>query len=310
MRLVLHIGDVKTGTSAIQQHFHSHKDIYREAGLHYIHDEGRVECRSLAAAIFSTGASLGPGLKDFGRLDQSGRMAHVHAKLAKKRGCYGSAGAALISSEHLFYDLDSVEYITTLKMLLSEVFSEFRVVVYLRHPLDSFRSHYSTHLKSGGTTSIASFLRQYLLRINHAQRLAYWAQLFGKQNIHVRVYAKEAFYGGDFESDFFKACGFETRPIKSFPIKNKTLRASAAFRLRLLNIITPKVLKYTPSFVHRRSALLDKWDEAGGPPIKVPAWLLSEIETGYRALNESLLPAWGNGNHLDLLFSAVQADVS
>ncbi len=310
MRLVLHIGDVKTGTSAIQQHFHSHKDIYREAGLHYIHDEGRVEFRSLPAAVFATEASLGPGLKNFGSLDQSGRMAHVHAKLAENRGCYASAGAALISSEHLFFDLDSEEYITTLKILLSEFFSEFLVVVYLRHPVDSFRSHYSTHLKAGSTESIGSFLRQYLLRINHAQRLAYWAQLFGKQNIQVRVYAKKAFYGGNFESDFFKACGFETSPIESFPTKNKTLRASEAFRLRLLNIITPNVLRDIAPVVHRRSALIDKWAEAAGPPIKVPASLLSEIETEYRALNESLLPTWGNGNHLDLLFSAVQADES
>lgn len=51
MKLILHIGDIKTGTSAIQQHFHAHKDAYLKFGLQYIHDEKRTDFRSLSSAI-------------------------------------------------------------------------------------------------------------------------------------------------------------------------------------------------------------------------------------------------------------------
>ena len=51
MKLILHIGDIKTGTSAIQQHFHAHKDAYWKFGLRYIHDEKRTDFRSLSSAI-------------------------------------------------------------------------------------------------------------------------------------------------------------------------------------------------------------------------------------------------------------------
>ncbi len=306
MKLILHIGDIKTGTSAIQQHFHAHKDAYLKFGLQYINDEKRTDFRSLSSAINTEDrAVLGVGLSSFSKLGPIRRVEFVRSVLTEALRHHWHWDTGLISSEHLFYSLRTLNHIRQLKQLLSDFFSEFQIVVYLRHPVDSFRSSYSTHLKSGGTLSAPLFLnKKFLPRANHAQRLDYWAQMFGKQNVSLRVYANEAFIGGSLEADFFAACGLAIPLVEPFMVKNKTLGAEAAAKLRLLNFFIPERLRRTEWFCLRWDALVAEWSELEGPSIKVRESLQLRIESEYNTLNKGILRSWGDGDdNLALLFA-------
>ena len=93
---------------------------------------------------------------------------------------------------------------------LRSIFSEVKIFVYLRKPIDIARSHLSTIIKWNGHTSMVlqrPWEEEIEAICNYQKTISLWSSVFGETNINVRLYKKEFLVGGNIISDFFNATG-------------------------------------------------------------------------------------------------------
>ena len=119
-------------------------------------------------------------------------------------------GTIIISSEHLQSRLNRPEELVDMQKRLRSIFSEIKIFVYLRKPIDIARSHLSTIIKWNGHTSMAlqrPWEEEIEAICNYQKTISLWSSVFGETNINVRLYRKEFLVGGNIISDFFNATG-------------------------------------------------------------------------------------------------------
>ncbi len=144
----------------------------------------------------------------------------------------------IFSSEHLQSRLQTRQSIEALKALISRHCSDITILVYLRRQDQVAVSRRSTALRSGHTLKrvippiknpVHGFYN-YLVLVNR------WSEVFGQRNIHVRLYSREDFQGGDLISDFCAACGAPEAALLPRPERqNEALSDQAQSVLLTLN---------------------------------------------------------------------------
>jgi hypothetical protein len=202
MKLLLHIGTPKTGTTALQQFLHANREDLATRGFHYATPSHGLREASRVAAALSLGKS---------------RAVHgffaKHVDLARRRG----ADTLLVSAER--FSLMSVvdanmrrevcvngverdhALIETLQSLIPKGIENRQIVCYFRRPDRYAESFYSQHVKRGmmfdGTfEDFLPIIRPALL---YNQNMRSWSDVFGKENCLVRSYER---VGADIVGDF------------------------------------------------------------------------------------------------------------
>ncbi|MEQ3748126.1 MAG: hypothetical protein ABNH26_01965 [Celeribacter sp.] len=147
-RLLLHIGQPKTGTTALQRALHSAREpLLRTHGIYYPVLSSR-----------GTHTRLKPHLLN--ALDEDARLVHqvggtrddafAASKQAWEAICEFNAThqpkLVILSSEALFRDLDEAQ-IARLRAILDQAYSDIRIVAYLRDPVSKFLSAAQQALK-------------------------------------------------------------------------------------------------------------------------------------------------------------------
>jgi hypothetical protein len=172
MRLVLHIGTRKTGTSTIQLYFSVHRESHLASGVLYP-EAGRL---------------TGP----------RGRGCHAHYELAwslarpdRRRAVWGALRAEMdrtratctVVSAETFASLPA----DRVRLLREETEGlDVRVVVVLRDRIDFLISEYKQQIKKGATTSdFVEFARQNLDLCDYAGMLRPWSDAFGEDRLRV-----------------------------------------------------------------------------------------------------------------------------
>lgn len=171
MKLYIHIGARKTGTTSIQSAIKKNAQLITDNGI-------------FVSARFGDGADnyLSNGFMGTENLLET---CHEWLEDAKASGCK----AAFLSSESLT-DLRQDE-IKQFKEFLGETFPDVTVIFYVRRQDIVATSHYSTGLRGGGTGNglISTKLGKRGLRGFRYKRIADdWASVFGKKSICVRLF--------------------------------------------------------------------------------------------------------------------------
>ena len=213
MKLVLHIGMQKTGSSALQHFFHMNQEELRRRGIVYprlsefsdIHFPG-VSYHNCVSAFLgdfpSTFPSLGPdGLE---RL-----LTYIN----------NSESTVLLSAEDFSRILDLRE--------LANAFARFRprIVIYLREQTAWVESMYNQRnkilfernsdllFKKDVLTHqrLFEFLKveRYTPLLQYDKLLQRWSDVFEAENIIVRPFAKEEMIGGNLMTDFMASIGID-----------------------------------------------------------------------------------------------------
>lgn len=185
--LYLHIGTVKTGTTALQKFFDLNRQTLMDNNIFYpLNSDGRF-----AHHRFSWSLSLSEG-RSFPQNWPSNLGSHEDEWSFLKRQCIGQKN--LISSEH-FYGRSS-QSISTLK----KYFSDFnvKIVIYWRRRDYLEDSWYNQLIKQEEKTYLPSFQ----LHLVPKNQLDKWAAAFGRENIILRPYEKEQLYKRDVLADF------------------------------------------------------------------------------------------------------------
>ncbi|MGE0531978.1 MAG: hypothetical protein AB7G40_09445 [Hyphomonadaceae bacterium] len=108
-----------------------------------------------------------------------------------------------------------------------EWFSDFHVeiIVYLREQADAFISAYQQDVKGHlESASFAEYAARYL--VDYHVFLSRWANVFGRKNLHVRIYDRSELVGGDVVSDFLALLGIND--VTGFACNGPDLNPSLA----------------------------------------------------------------------------------
>jgi hypothetical protein len=203
MKLIVHIGTHKTGTTALQQFLHANRTPLAARGIHYATPRGVPHSNIIANAL-NSGDS---------------RLVHAfltnQAQLARQR----EADAILVSAEN-FYAMsvlasmaerktcnNAVErdqrLIASLGSLIPESITACQVVCYFRRPDRYAESLYSQHVKRGisfdGTFD--DFLPIIRSALSYNTYIRSWCNVFGMEGCVVRTYESA---DGDIVGDFIR----------------------------------------------------------------------------------------------------------
>jgi hypothetical protein len=190
MKLILHIGTPKTGTTAVQRFLYANRQLLAEYGIHYATPPHNLGHANSVANALSTGNS---------RAVQTFLARHV--KCARRRG----ADTILISAENFYVRnvifsmqrrqvcLNALEHdrrlVETLRALLPDEIATSRIACYFRRPDRYAESLYNQHVKRG---IIAGTFDEFLSLIEPAlfydRCMRSWADVFGQSNCVVRLY--------------------------------------------------------------------------------------------------------------------------
>jgi hypothetical protein len=191
MKLILHIGTHKTGTTALQQFLYANREPLAMQGFHYATPGNGLPEANFVANALNVGEA--PVVQAF---------FEKHAGIARRRGAH-----AILASAENFYALsvlnamarreacaDAVmrdrNLIERLKVLMPDELASVQIVCYFRRPDRYAESLYSQHVKRGVSFdgAFADFLPIIKPALFYDKHIQAWSAVFGKGNVAVRLY--------------------------------------------------------------------------------------------------------------------------
>lgn len=259
---ILHIGTAKTGSTTIQRLLAQHRDRLPAHGFAYPTSPGAknhfrlVICGADPDIANAMARQLGE-VGDAAAVAQRFRQ-ELAAELA---ALPDSVHTVIFSNEHCYAKIDSAVAAARLRDFLAPFFDGFRIVAYLRRQDELAVSRYTTRLRAGGVETLilpragdvdagdqaagddaddqqagrpaGSPDRQ---GYDWATMLDRWATAFGKAAVCPRVFARDAFTGGDLMLDFQDACGMAAVFEPGARAQNSSLLPAAQEFLRRCNV--------------------------------------------------------------------------
>lgn len=218
MRITLHIGTEKTGTSTIQSFLKQSAGALYEQGVlvpNALRQNGKGDTHLALAAMFCSTEERMRLQSMAGKRDAETEAAYrdrIFDALAKEVREAREEGRdrLLISSEHLSSRLRTTQDLESLKAFLEEFGTVEKVIVYLRRQDKFLVSSFSTELKSGRVQPFnipnPNWARH---RYDYQHLLSLWSEVFGESTLCVRPFEKHRFVDNDLVKDFFVVAGLD-----------------------------------------------------------------------------------------------------
>lgn len=261
MKILLHIGTQKTGTTSIQRYLLEKSEILEESGYYYSREathqrEGHHEYAELLQRSRVK-------IEDF-----DGNLAETLYDFRKIFNYLNPDKINIVSSE-AFQNCDP----RIVKTAFEE--HEVRVVCYIRNQLDALVSSYAQEVHA---TRITLTMEEYALqsRLDYFEFLKKWSDVFGSK-FSVRVFDSRYLDEGNVICDFFSRFLNLDAPDDAFVFNDSNpslTNRMLAFKLKL------NARGTTVSRIYRRLSLLSKFDKDSGK-VRLTEELKSKIIDGY-----------------------------
>lgn len=256
MKLIVHIGTEKTGTTAIQNFLSLNNTLFESHGFYIFKSPSRDDFRELPAYCMRD-----ERYDDFHRNNfiKDLKSKHTYNQNFKSRveseilNLPKHIHTVVVSSEHLHSRLIYQDEVDSVKDFFIDYFQSFEVIVYLREQLSMAVSRFSTMLKSGGNefyevdSFVNKFAREDKHYFNFDKVLTLWEKSFGIENIRVRLFDKKLLYKQDVVQDFIHTLSpnnFEQTKLNFIEAKseNESINIFGQDVLFLLNQTTPSFI--------------------------------------------------------------------
>jgi hypothetical protein len=248
MKLVLHIGTEKTGTTSVQTWLEGNRNALSCHGVFLSNVLDRPSNRALAHA-FQTG--IDPYFRPMGITSEPQVKAYrnrLMERLATEIECAAQThDQFVISAEQLQSRLLSDREVAGLAATLGALFRETTVVCYLRPQIEMRRSLYSTFVRMGYTGPLESFdtdIDETSLYYNHEALVHRWAGAFGEDRLLLRDYARGKLHEADVVRDF-AAEALPNLDLSALDFargtENTALSGAHLFAYRAINQILPYI---------------------------------------------------------------------
>lgn len=299
MRIVLHIGTEKTGTTTLQSALVDNKASLTEHGIAYLHSASGINAQDLAQASLPDDTHNNYFVRK--RIETSGAKKHFREKVfngyARELGrAAHDADTVIISSEHFHSQLRTVDSIKQVRELVAPYATEIEVVCYLRRQVDMVVSFYSTALKAGWSPSFSEFVERMLkpgqYYCNFRKLLDNWEWIFGRGALRVKRFGQGLLYKGDMIDDFLSVCRLPASAIKRRPANiNESVNHLGQVLLREYNrTVGGGPARAVPAQVRRtRQAIADAFQGKGQ---QLPAARAKELQSRFDTSNEAVRAEW------------------
>jgi len=190
VKLILHIGTHKTGSTALQQFLVANAESLRAGSIHYAVPPSAIKA---SAVVHALNVNNQHAVRDFFR---------SHAALARRRGAH-----TLVVSAESFYAMSLVpalcrrepcaDLIDRDHVLIARLFtsipdeiSDRRVVGYFRRPDHFVESWYNQQVKYGSLFfgEFPDFLALAYPSLRYGAYMERWVDIFGQPNCSARIY--------------------------------------------------------------------------------------------------------------------------
>jgi hypothetical protein len=246
VKLYLHIGTEKTGTSSVQNFFGSNRELLARAGVLYPDTPGNRNHTGLAGAaqeISNRGA-----LRRTMNIKTNQDVEALRARMIEGLAAEFSSRPfkkVVMSGEHCSSRLLADEEVGWLKNILAPHFENIYIIVYLRRQDDFLLSTYSTGVKSGVVRRLDIPPKDIIQdRYDYWNLVSRWARIFGKEQILCRKFERSSLKSGDIVDDILDAIGIDANPEFDRPQDaNESLDAETLEFLRLFNAHVPRFVE-------------------------------------------------------------------
>ncbi|EOH9661722.1 hypothetical protein ACME5G_001695 [Campylobacter coli] len=249
MKAYIHIGTPKTGTTVIQKFFKLNRSKILNKYILYPKTVGDEHHQTLAGFAYNISrlTTHRKHLKLYNNYEYINYRKKILKKL-KEEIC--GINEIVFSSEVFQEQLSKREIYRLKKYLIFLGFTEVKIIVYLRNTPELFKSLCSMFCKNN-EKSIINLLPYDNSRIhhicNHKQTLQWWGEIFGKENLIVRLFDNNEFYQGDLLKDFIHSIGLEWDGEFIIPPKqNESLDLLGIELLRRVNSISSRYTGVQP----------------------------------------------------------------
>nr|EAJ8798129.1 hypothetical protein [Campylobacter coli] len=232
---------MKTGTSSIQNFLYLNRSLLQKQNYYYpisIKNIGRLNDHNPFAHKFNTLLNKTDDLKIFSR-----EFKNLNNEI-KMCNC----DKIIISMENVQWLLNSQQKIKYFYDFLIYIFDNIKIIVYLRDVAELFISMCSQAIKDDSHLDY-HFLYPYQnkkskILSDYKQTLQWWGEIFGKENLIVRLFNKNEFYRGDLLKDFIYSVDLKWDEKFQIPIKeNETLDLIGFELLSRVNRLKPFMFK-------------------------------------------------------------------
>ncbi len=234
MKLVLHVGIHKTGTSAIQAFCKANRDALIERGILYP-NAGLLD---LGVSSTPTSEAGHRGFQDVLVTPVNQNSEALLSQIAEEANAYDNIHTVLISCET--FSAPRIKISTSVPESLQRYFSETRILMYLRRQDDWALSFYKEVLCWPGrrpSKSFHLFSKSFLPEwLDYNSRVNKWADVFGDENLRVKSYDDRV--NKDIIVDFFEQLGLDVNDQEQFRFpgfNNPSLPDDLVALMRIVN---------------------------------------------------------------------------
>lgn len=252
MKVLLHIGSEKTGTTSIQHWAAANRAPLAARGILYPAAPGecptpRPEPNHVGLALAVSERARRPDLLDMLGLPDAAAAAafgvRLEQRLAQEIAASG-CGTLLLSNEHLSSRLQEEAEVAALRALVERAAGaavEWRVVLYHRRQDEMIGSIYAMLVLHGRTEPFRLAAARNDARFDPRAILGHYSRVFGEAAVSVRPYDRRRMIGGDSVGDLLSLLGVDQAEpgFAPLPPENESLSGSALELLRLLNAHVP-----------------------------------------------------------------------
>lgn len=253
MRIVLHIGSEKTGTTSIQHWAAANRAALMARGILYPVAPGqtaggRVDPNHVGLAIAVADRARRPDLLGMLGLTEPEAMARYIAGLPERLAAEIAASGCdtlLLSNEHLSSRVKTAQETAALRRLLEQATAgrqvSWQVLLYHRRQDEMIQSFYALRVLHGFTEPFRAAARVEDPRLDPRPLLASYAAAFGEDAITVRLFDRRRMVGGDAVADLAALLGLDVAApgFAAPPRENVSPGPAALELLRLLNAHVP-----------------------------------------------------------------------